>query len=109
MVGAAWMDSLILLICPRGDGLDVERIIAERRLLRDVPADHVDRVLAVLSGYLLSRAAEPVPPTSPTCATPSVGRATPCGTGCANGGVGDERPRPPALVGLNLGGRARRW
>ena len=65
VVGADWIDSLILLISPRGDGLDVERIIAERRLLRDVPADHVDRVLAVLSGYLLSRAAEPVPLTSP--------------------------------------------
>jgi hypothetical protein len=65
VVGAAWLDSLILLISPRGDGVDVERIIAERRLLCDVPGDHVDRVLALLSGYLLSRAAEPVPPTSP--------------------------------------------
>ena len=60
-----WLDSLILLISPRGDGVDVERILAERRLLRDVPADHVDRMLALLAGYLLSHADEPVPPTSP--------------------------------------------
>jgi aminoglycoside phosphotransferase (APT) family kinase protein len=65
VVGAPWLDSLILLISPRGDGVDVERILAERRLLRDVPADHVDRMLALLAGYLLSHADEPVPPTSP--------------------------------------------
>jgi hypothetical protein len=65
VVGAAWIDSLILLISPRGDGLDVEGVVAERRLLRDVPADHIDRVLALLSGYLLTCAQEPVPPTSP--------------------------------------------
>jgi hypothetical protein len=65
VVGADWLDSLILLISPKGDGVDVERIVAERRLLRDVPADHVDRVLAMLAGYLLSHADEPVPPTSP--------------------------------------------
>ncbi len=65
VLGAPWLDSLILLISPRGDGVDVERILAERRLLRDVPADHVDRMLALLAGYLLSHADEPVPPTSP--------------------------------------------
>jgi hypothetical protein len=65
VVGADWLDSLILLISPRGDGIDVELIVSERRLLRDVPPDHVDRVLALLAGYLLSRADEPVPPTSP--------------------------------------------
>jgi aminoglycoside phosphotransferase (APT) family kinase protein len=65
VVGADWVDSLILLISPRGDGVDVEKVVSERRLLRDVPADHVDRVLALLAGYLLSRADEPVPPNSP--------------------------------------------
>jgi hypothetical protein len=64
-VGAAWIDSLFLLIGPRGDGLDVETVIAERPLLRDVPAGHVDRVLAVIGGYFLRSADEPVPPTSP--------------------------------------------
>jgi len=65
VVGADWLDSLILLISPRGDGVDVERVVVERRLLRDVPPDHVDRVLALLAGYLLSHADDPVPPTSP--------------------------------------------
>jgi hypothetical protein len=65
VVGAPWLDSVILLISPRGDGLDVERVIAERRLLRDVPADHVDQFLALLAGYLLSQAGQPVPPSSP--------------------------------------------
>ena len=63
--GPAWLDSLILLIGPRGDGLDVEAVIASRPLLRDVPADHIDRVLALITGYFLSSAGEPVPPTSP--------------------------------------------
>jgi hypothetical protein len=65
VVGAPWLDSVILLISPRGDGLDVERVIAERRLLRDVPVDHIDRFLALLAGYLLSQAGQPVPPSSP--------------------------------------------
>ena len=65
VVGAPWLDSVILLISPRGDGLDVERVIAERPLLRDVPADHLDRFLALLAGYLLSQAGQPVPPSSP--------------------------------------------
>jgi len=65
VVGASWLDSVMLLIGPRGDGLDVEAVIAERRLLRDVPADHVDRLLAVLCGYFLKSAGDPVPPTSP--------------------------------------------
>jgi hypothetical protein len=65
VVGATWIDSLITLVGPRGDGLDVEEVIAGRRLLRDVPPDHVDRVLAVVCGYFLKSADEPVPPTSP--------------------------------------------
>jgi hypothetical protein len=63
--GANWIDSLFMLIGPRGDGLDVEAVIAERPLLRDVPREHVDRLLAVVCGYFLRSADEPVPPTSP--------------------------------------------
>jgi hypothetical protein len=63
--GADWLDSLIMLIGPRGDGLDVDSVIAGRPLLRDVPPDHVDRVLAVICGYFLKSADDPVPPTSP--------------------------------------------
>jgi aminoglycoside phosphotransferase (APT) family kinase protein len=65
VVGADWLDSLIMLIGPRGDGIDVEAVIAGRRLLRDVPPEHVDRVLAVVCGYFLKSADDPVPPTSP--------------------------------------------
>lgn len=63
--GAVWLDSLLMLIGPRGDGLDVERVIAARPLLRDVPADHLDAVIALVTGYFLKSAADPVPPTSP--------------------------------------------
>jgi hypothetical protein len=64
-IGADWLDSLFMLIGPRGDGLDVAAVIAERRLLRDVPPEHLDRALAVICGYFLRSADEPVPPTSP--------------------------------------------
>jgi aminoglycoside phosphotransferase (APT) family kinase protein len=63
--GAAWLDSLTLLIGPRGEGMDVEALVSERRLLCDVPADHLDRVLALICGYFLKSADDPVPPTSP--------------------------------------------
>jgi aminoglycoside phosphotransferase (APT) family kinase protein len=63
--GAHWLDSLFMLVGPRGDGLDVDAVIAERRLLRDVPADDIDRVLALICGYFFRQADEPVPATSP--------------------------------------------
>lgn len=65
VVGADWIDSLFALVGPRGDGLDVEAVIAERRLLRDLPAETVDAVLALLVGYFLASGELPVPPTSP--------------------------------------------
>jgi hypothetical protein len=65
VVGAAWIDSLFVLIGPRGDGLDVEAAIARRPLLGDVPADHIDRVLALLVGFFYRQRDEPVPPSSP--------------------------------------------
>jgi len=65
MVGAAWLDSLFLLIGPRGDGLDVEGLIAGQPLLCTVPAEHIDIVLALVTGYFLKSADDPVPPTSP--------------------------------------------
>jgi aminoglycoside phosphotransferase (APT) family kinase protein len=65
VVGAAWLDSLFLLIAPRGDGLDVEKRLATLRLTRDVPAESVDVVLAWVCGYFLRQAGQPVPPTSP--------------------------------------------
>ena len=63
--GAAWLDTLVMLIGPRGDGLDVEAILKERRLTRDVPDEAVDVVLALVAGYFLKSADEPVPQNSP--------------------------------------------
>ncbi|WP_426245295.1 phosphotransferase family protein [Nocardioides sp. LHG3406-4] len=65
VVGADWLDTVFLLMGLRGDGLDVEKLLASRRLTRDVPADHIDALLALAAGYFLSSADEPVPPTSP--------------------------------------------
>lgn len=63
--GAAWLDTLTVLIQPRGDGLDVESVLATHELTRDVRADDVDRVLALLAGYFFRQGDEPVPATSP--------------------------------------------
>jgi aminoglycoside phosphotransferase (APT) family kinase protein len=65
MVGAAWLDSLFMLIGPRGDGIDVEALIAAHPLLSPVPREDIDVVLALVTGYFLRSADEPVPPTSP--------------------------------------------
>jgi hypothetical protein len=65
VTGAPWLDSLFMLIGPRGDGLDVEATIAERPLLRGVPADDIDSVIALITAYFLKSADDPVPPTSP--------------------------------------------
>lgn len=65
VVGAAWLDSLFLLIGPRGDGWDVDAHIAGHPLLGSVPGEHIDVVLALVLGYFAVSANEPVPPTSP--------------------------------------------
>jgi hypothetical protein len=65
VVGAAWLDSLDLLIGPRGDGLDVEKHLAEHPLLGQLPAESIDIVLALVSGYLLKSGYDPVPSNSP--------------------------------------------
>ena len=63
--GAAWLDTVFFLIGPRGDGLDADAVLGERALTRDVPAEHVDIVLALLAGYFFKQKDEPVPPASP--------------------------------------------
>ncbi|WP_245994375.1 hypothetical protein [Nocardioides immobilis] len=65
VVGAPWIDSLFLLIGPRGDGLDVEKHIASHPLLSTVDPDDIDVVLALVLGYFETSAALPAPPTSP--------------------------------------------
>lgn len=63
--GAAWLDSLILLIGPRGDGLDVERVLATHPTFTGVDAEMIDIVLALLIGYFLTHSDDPVPSSSP--------------------------------------------
>jgi hypothetical protein len=63
--GAAWFDSFAALIGPRGEGIDVDAVIAARRLLRDVDPEALDNNLALYVGYFFSQADQPVPPTSP--------------------------------------------
>ena len=63
--GAAWLDTLFLMIGPRGDGIDVDAVLASRTLTRDVPADQVDAMLALVVGYFFKAGDEPAPPTSP--------------------------------------------
>lgn len=65
VAGAAWLDTVLLMIGPRGDGLDVESVLASSPLTREVPAEAVDIVIALVTGYFLVSAAQPVPPTSP--------------------------------------------
>ncbi|GAA5148669.1 hypothetical protein GCM10023340_22830 [Nocardioides marinquilinus] len=65
VVGAAWIDSAMLLVGPRGDGLDVERVLATHPTFAGVPAEAVDALLALMTGYFLKSAGDPVPPTSP--------------------------------------------
>ncbi|MCW2737427.1 phosphotransferase [Nocardioides sp.] len=62
---ASWFDSFAALIGPRGEGIDVERVIAERRLLRDVAAEAYDINLALYVGYFFTQCELPSPPTSP--------------------------------------------
>ncbi len=63
--GAAWIDTLALLIGPRGDGLDAEAVLAAAPLTRDVAAGDIDSFLALVTGYFLVSAAMPVPASSP--------------------------------------------
>lgn len=63
--GAAWLDSLILLVGPRGDGLDVSAHIATHPLLAAVPVEDVDVVLAHLLGYFTAAADLPRVSNSP--------------------------------------------
>lgn len=65
VAGAAWIDTVWLMIGPRGDGLDVDAVLAESALTRDLDPEAIDIVLALVTGYFLHYAALPSPPTSP--------------------------------------------
>ena len=63
--GAAWLDTVFLLIGPRGDGLDVDAALVRSPLTAELPAEHVDIVLALAVGYFFRHADLPVPSSSP--------------------------------------------
>ncbi|HET7388548.1 MAG TPA: phosphotransferase [Nocardioidaceae bacterium] len=63
--GAAWIDTVCLLIAAHGDGVDADEIVASRRLTCDVPPDDIDTVLSLLAGYFLERRDQPAPNSSP--------------------------------------------
>ena len=52
-VGAPWLDTAMLMIGPRRDGLDVDAVLAEAELTRDVPAEDIDVVIALVTAYFL--------------------------------------------------------
>lgn len=64
-LGAAWVDTVLLMIGPRGDGLDVDEALAGARVTRDVRPSDVDALLALVTGMFLHSATMPVPTTSP--------------------------------------------
>ncbi len=64
-LGAPWLDTVILMIGPRGDGLDVASVLAASALTHEVAPDDVDVLLALVTGYFLHQACLPAPPTSP--------------------------------------------
>ena len=64
-IGAPWLDTLFLLIGPRGDGLDVEAVLGASPLTRHLDPEAIDIVIALVTGYFLMSADQPVPPTSP--------------------------------------------
>jgi hypothetical protein len=65
VLGASWLDTVLLLISAYGDGLDADAILAERRLTKDVDPEHVDVLLALIAGYFLRNRDLPVPSSSP--------------------------------------------
>lgn len=65
IVGAPWIDTMCLLLSAYGDGRDVEPLLREHPLTRDVEPRAIDSLLAVLSSYFDAQIIKPVPPSSP--------------------------------------------
>lgn len=63
--GAAWVDSLMVLISAHGDGLDADEAVGTYELTRDVDGDDIDGLLALLTGYFFNAASQEAPDTSP--------------------------------------------
>lgn len=65
VVGAAWIDLVCLLLSARGDGHDVDALLAGHPLTSDVDPAAVDCLLAVLLSFWMARSADEVPHGSP--------------------------------------------
>lgn len=63
--GAAWIDTVCLLMTAFGDGVDADAVLRQRPLTRDVPGEDVDVLLALLCGYFLERRDQRAPRSSP--------------------------------------------
>lgn len=63
--GAAWIDTVLLLISPHGEGVDADAVLVERELTRGVAAERIDILLALVCGYFLGRRDELTPNSSP--------------------------------------------
>ncbi|HET6626183.1 MAG TPA: hypothetical protein VFG63_07320 [Nocardioidaceae bacterium] len=63
--GAAWLDTVLMLISPHGEGIDADAILGERRLTKDVDPEQVDILLALIAGYFLKHRDDPTPNSSP--------------------------------------------
>jgi Phosphotransferase enzyme family len=64
-VGAAWIDLVCVLLSARGDGIDVEALVAQHALTRNVPARAIDALLAVLWSFWAATVDNPAPQHSP--------------------------------------------
>ena len=64
-LGPAWLDTVDLLTAAGGDGIDVEPILASRRLTKDVDPAAIDSWLAAYCGFMTAASTRPARPSSP--------------------------------------------
>jgi hypothetical protein len=64
-VGAPWIDLVCVLLSARGDGIDVDSLLAHHPLARDVSPGSIDSLLAVLWSFWAASVEEPTPASSP--------------------------------------------
>lgn len=65
VMGAPWVDLVCLLLSARGDGVDVEELVARHPLSCDVDPASIDSLLAVLWTFWAGAVRQPVPQFSP--------------------------------------------
>ena len=63
--GPQSVSAFAALLAPRAEGIDVDAVIASRRLLKDVEPVAFDINLALYVGYFLTQCNLPAPSTSP--------------------------------------------